>query len=246
METPVSDSEKKANVNDYYISPSGPYGVGHRQTVLEEGTKPIVSIFYPIDKTDYDTYKHDETRNSPFYLDGIKDLEGIKEGLGADTPNSDKENLAYRLHVLNDAELHQDFSEPKEQLTPIIMSHGLMSNRTTQAALIYHLVSYGCIVYSLNHTDGSATYFKNYQVDPPVEVICNSHLRHIPEDSNPVKHFGIKVDERMKDIDVLLKFIKQEAEQYSIDLNKLVATGHSLGGITAIETSLKFPDEIKL
>jgi predicted dienelactone hydrolase len=179
-------------------------------------------------------------------LDEEKDLEGIREGLGADSINSIPNSLIYRLHVLNDAELHHDFSDRRTKLTPVLMSHGLMSNRTTQAALIYHLVSYGCIIYALNHTDGTATYCKSYKDDVAVDVYCNSHFRHIPIDSNPVIHFSKKADERMKDIDVLLKYIHQEARKLSIDMGKLVVAGHSLGGLTAIDSALKFPEDIKL
>lgn len=141
------------NVKDYYTPPSGPYGVGHREHVIEEGTMPTVSIFYPIDKSEYDKHKFDESRTSPFHMNGVKDLKGIKRALVFNTPSSHKRNLAYRLHALNDAELHDDFRSGGSLLTPIILSHGLMCTRTSQAALIYHLVSYGCIVYALNHTD---------------------------------------------------------------------------------------------
>ena len=41
----------------YYVEPTGPYGVGHKRVLLEGETTPPVSIFYPIDKTDYETYK---------------------------------------------------------------------------------------------------------------------------------------------------------------------------------------------
>ena len=47
-------------------------------------------------------------------------------------------------------------------------------------------------------------------------------------------------------MEVLIEFVKQEAEHYPIDLNKLVVTGHSLGGITAIDTAYNFPEDIKL
>jgi dienelactone hydrolase len=205
-----------------------------------------VSIFYPIDKAEYDKHKFDESRTSPFHMNGEDDLKGIKKALIFSTPSSDPRNLAYRLHALNDEDLHEDFRSGGCLLTPVLLSHGYMSTRTTQAALIYHLVSYGCIVYALNHTDGTSAYFTNYQTDPPEDVYCVSPLNFIFKGSGRAKYFGLKITERLKDIEALIEYVKQEAAQHPIDLNKLVITGHSLGGITAIDAAYNFSDDIKL
>ena len=52
---------------------------------------------------------------------------------------------------------HEDFDTAS--LVPVLFSHGLNGNRRTSFSTISELVSNGCIVYAIKHTDGSASMY---------------------------------------------------------------------------------------
>ena len=47
----------------------------------------------------------------------------------------------------------------KEKLIPAIFSHGMGSNRTMNSILLSALASKGCMVFSIDHTDGSCSHY---------------------------------------------------------------------------------------
>lgn len=53
--------------------------------------------------------------------------------------------------------LHEDFDS--NLLVPVIFSHGLMGNRRVNFNQISELVSNGCVVYAITHTDGTASMY---------------------------------------------------------------------------------------
>ena len=140
-----------------------------------------------------------------------------------------------------------DFTEGDKKLTPVILSHSLKWNRNALVSIIYYLVSYGCIVYAPTHTDESANYFKDYTSDPPKDVFFHGYDK---EKDGPNKHeFYLKqLKHRMIDIKIILDLIISESKSTipAIDLSKLTALGHSLGGITAIEACNQFSSHFKL
>ena len=73
-----------------------------------------------------------------------------------------------------------------------------------------------------------------------------SPLKFLFKGSGRIKYFGSKITARQKDISTLIDYVKQEATKHSIDLNKLAIIGHSLGGITVLDATYNFPDDIKL
>ena len=236
------------NVGNFvYIYPDGPYGVGHRQTVLKGGTTPPVSIFYPIPILTYKNHRSNEDKTSPLLLDGMKDIQGIIKGYEGIPSFLMRDYTLYRLKAINDANLHKDFVNKDKSLTPVIISHEIMGNRTSLAATAFQLASYGCIVYCLNHTDGSATYFNDQSKDNNQDIYYESYDKIIHKCS--MAEFRQKqLTHRMKDIKTLIDFIKKEAksEELNIDMSKLVALGYGMGGMTVIEMSLQFKEEFKL
>ena len=44
-------------------------------------------------------------------------------------------------------------------LIPVIFSHGMGSNRTMNSILLSALASKGCMVFSIDHTDGSCSHY---------------------------------------------------------------------------------------
>jgi hypothetical protein len=151
----------------YYLSPSGPYQVGHRQLVLRGKTSPPVSVYYPISKEYYEKHSNSPSKTFSFCLEGHNDVKGFRIGMDTVRRVSTcsefrkkllfglakiiklelRELMYYRLQVVNDAPLHEDFKNGAKKMTPVIVSHGLLGNRTFLASYAYFLVSYGCIVY---------------------------------------------------------------------------------------------------
>ena len=231
----------------YYIIPSGPYGVGHRQTVLKGKTTPPVSVFYPIHGLTYKNHKNSEDKTSPFLLDGMKDIQGISNEFDGFPTWLMRDFCFYRLKAVNDANLHSDFKNQDKKLTPVIVSHDLAGNRTSLAATVSQLASHGCIVYCINHTDGSASYFKNTLEGKNQDVYYEKydkvkHKCRIGEFRNK------QLTTRVKDIQEVVEFIKEEAnnEELPIDLSKLTALGHGLGGLTALEVCYQNPEVFRL
>jgi predicted dienelactone hydrolase len=144
--------------------------------------------------------------------------------------------LTYKVEAIDDAELHKDFRNKVKELTPIVVSHGLTSFRTVLSAYVNELVSYGCIVYCIDHTDKSCLAYKNDSVDPP-EIIYYEEYDAETHKMTQTEYRSKQLDQRMVDIKHVLNLIKEEAkaDDINIDLNKLVALGHSMGGISVIE-----------
>lgn len=61
----------------FYALPTGPYGVGKRETTLKGETTPEVTIFYPIDKKIFTVEKSKKEKISPFLPHGNLDIEGL-------------------------------------------------------------------------------------------------------------------------------------------------------------------------
>jgi dienelactone hydrolase len=231
----------------YYIMPDGSYGVGHRQAVLKGETSPSVSVFYPIEMEDYKNMRHKDQYNTPLLLDGYNDVKGLSNGFTSVPRFFMSDYTLFRLKAVVGQPLHKDFSTGGSKLTPVIISHDLMQNRTSLACTVLQLVSYGCIVYCLNHTDGSATYHKDYTVTPPQDVYYQTYSKVVHK--FPVGRFRMnQTEHRLKDIKLVIDMIKSEAknEVSSIDMEKLTIMGYSMGAMTAIESCYQFNRDFKL
>ena len=155
--------------------------------------------------------------------------------------------IHYKLHVYEGVSLHKDFVNEDKKLTPVVLSHGLIGDRSSYISIIKQLVSYGCIVYALSHTDGSATYFKDKTQSPPKDVFYE-HYEKVVHNVRMEQHRSNQIETRIKDIAQVVDLIKKEASTKvpSIDTDKIVAVGHCLGGLTAIEACHKFKNDFKL
>ena len=65
------------------------------------------------------------------------------------------------LNVYSNSELHADFNNDEKKMTPVLFSHGLVMNRTNHSNQARELASNGCIVFSIDHTDGTCSYTAN-------------------------------------------------------------------------------------
>ena len=194
-----------------------------------------MSIFYPIDHDEYISYRQNTKRTSPYLLDGMNDVKGFASIYGISSFWF-RDFMCYRLRAINDATMHTDFTDGGKQLTPVILSHGLKNTRTGYASIASYLASYGCIVYCMTHTDGSALYYEDMSSGRAVGKYYHNQ--------DPLEHGANMLQTRIIDIQHVLDYVKRESQNDALTINmkKLVALGHSMGGITSIEMAHKFPD----
>ncbi|CAI2367520.1 unnamed protein product [Moneuplotes crassus] len=251
-------------------NPTGPYGAGFRDIVIKGETTPSVTIFYPIDIQEYQQNVENPNKTPKYVLDGEDELEGVPKLIPilrqlfdgnivesiSDNPIirlALRDDALYQMRAIKSGTLHKDFQLGHKKQTPVIFSHGLCGRRADHHAAGVLLASYGCIVYIPNHTDGSATVYKDHNVTPPRTVHVNMYDPVTNTDSNGVKYeqdeFRRKLlNHRIKDIGVILDYIKNESikEFKHIDLDKLAAMGQSMGGMTAIEMAKVFHNDFKI
>ena len=248
-----------------YLLPTGPYGVGHRQTVLSGKNTPPVSVYYPIDREEYENNIDDYTKTSSFCLNGDKDIQGFKVGLPTIrkiSSNSEiikaivfgfveflnlelNELLHYQLQAINGVKIHKDFKKNGKKLTPVIISHGLLGNSTFLFSFASHLASYGCIVYCPTHTDTSSNYFKDKSSKPQKDVFFENYDDKKHNVIEPLFRKRL-LECRIQDIKQTIEFVKVDSIKKSINLNKLVAFGHSMGGLTSVEMTKRFQTDFKI
>ena len=88
-----------------YVQPDGPYGVGHRVVVTEDGTRPTVSVFYPIDREDEKKNSLNPAKISSFIIEGDNDITGFMK-IAQKVPRCFFEPYkAYTLKAINDEKL---------------------------------------------------------------------------------------------------------------------------------------------
>ena len=103
--------------------------------------------------------------------------------------------------------MHEAYREKEEgvrakKMVPVIFSHGLMANRYSYANVCREMASHGCIVYGLDHHDGSASYVSNKEnvgIEAPEEnyVLLNQRPegnRYLMESSS-----GLPLEEYLRD-----------------------------------------------
>lgn len=140
----------------FIIVPNGPYGVGKREKIIKkDGYSLNVSIFYPIEREVMLRDMYDKTKTSVKYAPGFTGLDIIAKLFQYPFQYLAYQIMVFRLHAINDAKLHPDFEDGFKKLTPVIGSHGLLGHRYALCAHVQEMASYGCIVYTCDHTDRS-------------------------------------------------------------------------------------------
>jgi len=133
-----------------------------------------VSVYYPANlrkARNYDVFEW-KTKETEKVKTDIKYFPYGKEEI----LSMSKVQLSYKLinfmqhlnvNAQNKSILHEDFENAT--LVPVIFSHGLSSNRRTSFSTFSELVSNGCIVFAITHTDGSASMYdkdkKNFEYE---------------------------------------------------------------------------------
>ena len=177
----------------------------------------------------------------------MNDVKGIAIGHDSKSPFFYRDIRYYRLRAIDDERIHEDFLKGKKKLTPVIFSHGLRSNRAGYVSIASYLASYGCIVYCMTHSDMSAMYYQDMTKSPPEDVFYKEYDPEVQKETQ--EEFRQKqLEIRIKDVSQTLEFIKEQElnKIKSIDMSKLVALGHSMGGITALEMAYQLDEEFKI
>jgi len=227
------------------LEPSGPYGVGHSyKPVIEDDFYMNCIVFYPVKKSEYDGYKYHIRQNLKWFQPGSDGISTQAKDNGLN-PILMHELLTYRIYSVEDRKMQKDFLAKHKKLTPVIVSHGITHWCTSLSAYILELVSHGCIVFTVDHTDGSCIGYKDFSKDPEEFVPYASHSEQT--ELSQTQYHEKQLKTRMKDVEYLLKFIKEEfkEEPWDIDFDNLVALGHSFGATSAMEMCKTFPDAFK-
>ena len=225
---------------------NGPYGVGYREFKLPSGRQACVSVYYPIDKAQYEKYKDNTSKNIARMRDGSKTARGIGIGVGIFPNIMFKYYTQERIQVVKDHPLHKDFTEGDKKLLPVFFSHGLIINRTNYSGMCRELASYGCIVYAFDHTDGSCSYFLDTTSVPPKEVYYTEYDEK-KHKCTAEEYRLSQINLRMDDVQNLIEYLNFVEIKIipSIDISKLSFCGHSYGGYTSIEACSRFSNDFK-
>lgn len=145
----------------------------------------------------------------------------------------------WNLRAFHKAPIHPDFDHELEgsmPMVPVILSHGLHSNRRLHFNTATELASNGCIVYCINHTDGSSLSYQNPKSD---EFI----LFENPSEKDSMQQ---KINHRVSELGTVIDVIKEEAKTFRIDLTKLISLGEDdIGAISVVELSNERNNDIK-
>jgi predicted dienelactone hydrolase len=212
-----------------------------------------VSVFYPVDMDEYMKAIR-AGKNTMWLRHGDHTLLGLAK---ASIPygREDHPSLFWfryfrriRMDTATDAEISKDFMTDKtsmdvehinkNQLVPVIFSHGLSANRTLHSGTCRDLASFGYIVFAPDHMDLTCSYFEGQ--DGKGTYYCNKR------DSHDLQFRQSQLDQRVKEVRALIDEISQPSflqkmgfpEDVSLNLDQLIVSGHSFGGMTAIDTSV--------
>lgn len=135
----------------------------------EKSRKAPVTVFYPVDKAEYDKFKHKSSRNVSRTPKGVWTAYGISKGI-VGISSLFKYFKEERIQALNNHPMHTDFADNKQKLRPVLFSPGLVFGRTGYSGICRELASHGMMVYAIDHTDNSCPFYEDVTQEPPAAV----------------------------------------------------------------------------
>jgi platelet-activating factor acetylhydrolase len=212
--------------------PSGPNSVGYTENFITDKGN-FCAVFYP-------TEKPASNPVTAGFLEGIDRISSLQNGAAAVEP-SDPAPPGIILEAMFDVKMNVavDARVKGDSIPVVVFSHGLMLSARSYAALCCEMASYGVMVVALDHMDGSSGFTVNQHTLESVPYDCKMGHKEGRE-----KQLKIRVEEVESVISSLAKpdFVRKvfgpEATM-SIDLSKVAISGHSFGGITALQVGLK-------
>ena len=143
-----------------------------------------------------------------------------------------------KMDTVQDGKLAKVFDSGELKPIPLIFCHGLAGSRTTYSGSCRDLASHGYIVLTLSHFDGTANYSKKKNGE---EKYWTSHHPH-----QDIEFRRDCINVRKAEVQTLMndmfsaKFLSETfhfGEEAKMDLEKLVISGHSFGGMTALQVA---------
>jgi dienelactone hydrolase len=221
--------------------PSGPYRVGTvsyhwiDRTREEQWTKDpndfrelMVQIWYPASN-------YDATREAAY----IPDLDRLRVSMDQYWPN--------RPSVRTHATVRAALASTRAKYPVIVFSHGMNSSRFRYTAIIEELASHGFVVAAIDHTYwGPGVAFPNGKTVKLDEgMIARDKLSS--DDIDRIMQEGITVMAADQDF-VFRKLVQLNGSNrhghslfsHRLDLSKVGAMGHSMGGMAATRTCLEY------
>ena len=130
------------------------------------------------------------------------------------------------------------------------MSHGLIANRFIYSTICSELASFGYIVFSIDHFDGSGTYTEDVDGTPvKFDTNCPMNDRGVIDGKNQ-QYLSKSILKRKDEISELLDeiskdgFCKQKLNVRhleKIDHSKIVLAGHSFGSTSNLFSGVQLP-----
>lgn len=146
---------------------TGNYAAAHTSFYASKFGNPV-DVFYPMDKSEEQAALHLNGRNACKLYCDFKDNEAkfraFNNGLAwlTDSPprstTYDQLKKKIRTKAISGGKLAEKFASGKEQLIPLIFSHGWLGGRQPNQTLAQEFARNGYIVFIPDHLDGSACY----------------------------------------------------------------------------------------
>lgn len=142
------------------------------------------------------------------------------------------------MNTIFNGEVAREFKNGQRTLIPLIFCHGISANRTMLSGTCKDFASHGFIVFTMDHKDGTASFYKS-KCGTKQAYYDNSKILYDYEFRR--EQIKTRVAEVRALVDEL--FTTDFAERIGlpkgvkIDTGKLAIGGHSFGGMTAIHVA---------
>ena len=208
---------------------TGPYKAGIKLLNLPEGN--ICYVYYPVDKETKGISDEFPYRLSTDTED-LSERQAIISWIsGGKYPPQFlmRPEFQTTIPVAVQAVIAKDFQDNKRPLVPLIFSHGMMSNSNINSLLLRELASYGILIVSISHHDGSNAGTRDHRTWNRVKFDLSKPL-------NDIERRREQLDFRVEEIKSVISELKKEKlfKNVKIDFSKLVLAGFSFGGLTAL------------
>lgn len=140
------------------------------------------------------------------------------------------------------------YAEGFNKLHPIVFSHGFFADVMSYTAFCRELASYGYIVFSVGHQDGSAMFTTDADDNA---IFFDSSLEFEDMDGKNAQ-LDIRTNEviqlktelgAMTNDSELYKQIFGDFTEAQLDMQRFTLSGHSFGGLTAINAAQQLTNE---
>ncbi|CDW83146.1 platelet-activating factor acetylhydrolase [Stylonychia lemnae] len=222
-----------------------PYRVGFKK-IKSDKNGNTVGVFYPIDIAYYEKHKNDKKfykLDRSVYSELMKGFSNLFQLGQKETKEISslvmRPMMNHTLDIIENAPLAAPFLNREKELIPIVFSHSLGGYHMSQTMTMMDYAKHGYIVFGPDHQDGSC--LMTFDKDGKVILFDNKHK--IAEKPIRVQQLNRRVEEIITFMDELLQQNIVEKKLGFLDIkfatDKLIISGMSFGGITALKVAQK-------